>query len=384
MKQITVINILDYNPNKLGGTEEYTIRLSQRLKEKGWKSILVYSEMPPENLYRLFEESGAELVVLNRQRLGNLRYHWELFKLIRKDRPDIVHTIHFPFYNLIPLIIRLAGSKNIFISEWTTESLKRQALIKKCLNILRNRLYNILIARVIAISRCVLKNRIAYSVGIDSKKMVLIYGSINLERFLPKRDPSLKKELNIPEENYVITAISHLVEIKGMDYLLYATPEILMAIPNVTFLIVGYGKEKERLMRLTEELNIKDRVIFTGTRSDTERILNITDIFVMPSICEEAFGFVGVEAMACGVPVVASCIGGIPEVVENETTGILVPPRDAPAITQACIKLLKDQNLREKMGEAGRKRAEELFDLNQMVNKIIDLYERSLECYKGE
>ena len=70
MKQITVINILDYNPNKLGGTEEYTIRLSQRLKEKGWKSILVYSEMPPENLYRLFEESGAELVVLNHQRLG--------------------------------------------------------------------------------------------------------------------------------------------------------------------------------------------------------------------------------------------------------------------------------------------------------------------------
>ena len=174
--------------------------------------------------------------------------------------------------------------------------------------------------------------------------------------------------------------VSRLANWKGHKYFLEAAALVKRIAPDAKFLITGgpmyYNKNyKRELIKYAEGLGLNHNVIFSGIRKDIPEIMSTLDIFVLPSI-NEPFGRAILEAMACGKPVIATNGGGIPEIVKNDETGVLVPLKDADKLAQAIIVLLEDKERAKKMGLAGRKRVERYFSLEKMVEKIETLYDQ--------
>ena len=166
----------------------------------------------------------------------------------------------------------------------------------------------------------------------------------------------------------------------GIDYLLRAFKLLFERNPQLilSLLVVGGGSQQEQLQRLASRLNIQEKVTFTGyvPHREIARCHNMIDVSVFTSI--ESFGVAAVEASACGNPVVASNVGGLPEVVEHGVTGFIVPPHDPPQIADAIEKLVRDGSLRACMGSAGRRRVQRLFDWDNNVSQMIGIYESTL------
>jgi glycosyltransferase involved in cell wall biosynthesis len=189
-----------------------------------------------------------------------------------------------------------------------------------------------------------------------------------------KRTSGLRKELDIPTDHSVICTITHMEEHKGIKYLLESASLLLQSRNDVSFLIVGEGSLKEDLRKLCVVLKIKKNVTFAGERSDIPEILSLTDIFVLPSL-REGLPLTILEAMACGKPVIATNVGGVPEVVKDGVSGTLVPPGDPEAIHGAMIELLGDTEKMNKIGSEGKRICNENFNSRIMVEKIEDLYD---------
>jgi len=210
------------------------------------------------------------------------------------------------------------------------------------------------------------------------EKVVVIYNGIDLERFNPTiNGKRIREEFLLSPETPLIGIVGRLDWYKGHQYFLQATKKVTEAIPDARFLIVGDGGYRKRLENLTKELGLDKKVIFTGNRKDIPQILASLDLFVLSSV-SEGFGRSVAEAMACGKPVVATKVGGLLEVIEDGVTGSLAPSKNPKALAKAIITLLQDKEKTQKMGMAGRKRAEELFSIEKNVKKTEELYEKIL------
>ncbi len=231
---------------------------------------------------------------------------------------------------------------------------------------------------VICISRAV-----AETLPADDPPRTIIYNGTSLERFCP-RQPSaaLREELGIPTGGRVLTIVSRLTPWKGHVVLLRAMRQVLARHSDTTLLIVGeaafwnadYVGELEDL---AGELGVREATRFTGYRQDIPDLLALTDVFVLPST-DEPFGRVIVEAMAMELPVVATATGGVPEIVKQGETGLLVPPEEPTVLAEAIIRLLEDGELRREMGTRGRERVLAHFDARRTVRQVQELYERLL------
>jgi glycosyltransferase involved in cell wall biosynthesis len=176
----------------------------------------------------------------------------------------------------------------------------------------------------------------------------------------------------------IVGVAGRLVAIKGFVYVLRALPSLVERFPDVQLEIAGEGPEEERLRRAAADLGIAVHVRFLGWQTDLAACLRRWDVFAQPSL-EEGFGIAVVEAMAAGLPVVASNVGGLVEIVENGETGWLVPPRSPADLTARLAALLADPQQRQAMGDAGRERARARFSVARMVGDITTLYDRLLE-----
>ncbi len=211
-------------------------------------------------------------------------------------------------------------------------------------------------------------------------RVQLVYDGVDLERFRHyETGQFVRDELGIGKDRLVVGMISRLDPLKGQDTLIRAIAALQKDFPNLTLLLTGEGSVRDRwycehLEGLAKELCPPGTVIFTGIRDDIDRIMNAVDVAALPSR-DEGFGLMLVEAMASGKPVVASAVGGIPEVIEDGVTGLLVPPEDSLALAKALKTLLSNQNLRITMGRAGKKRAERLFNLKTQVESIQNIYQ---------
>jgi glycosyltransferase involved in cell wall biosynthesis len=213
----------------------------------------------------------------------------------------------------------------------------------------------------------------------NQSKIVTIYNGLDLKTFDEKKDVAkIKKGLSIKNEDIVIGTIAKLQPKKGIHILLDAAAPIIKKFPSIKFLIVGDDADTEgaylkKLKSLAQQLNITEHIIFSGYRDDIPQIMEIIDIFTFPSF-SESFGRSLLEAMAASKPIIASNVGGIPEVVVDGETGMLVPPGNSTGLTAAISYLLEDKNLRKEMGLKGRKRVEKLFTMEKNVQAIETLY----------
>jgi len=216
-------------------------------------------------------------------------------------------------------------------------------------------------------------------------KISIIHSGIDLHRFrkVAKQSSRKKKELSIPPDTLVIGYVGWLIPIKGVTYLINAMTRVVEQHPESILVLVGKGDDKgEEEIKLKEQVKragLVDKVLFLGWRPDVEEIMGCFDIFVLPSL-NEGMGRVLVEAMAAGLPIVASRVGGIPDLVKDGHNGLLVPPADAIALEKAISSLIEDKEKRKKMGQVGTKMCRE-YSSEAMVEQVDDLYRELLEKF---
>jgi glycosyltransferase involved in cell wall biosynthesis len=200
------------------------------------------------------------------------------------------------------------------------------------------------------------------------KEIHVIPFGIDTELFSP-----LPKKTGQP---FTIGMTKSLKPIYGIDYLIKALPQLIAKIPDLRVLLIGEGEQKQHLKELAKELSVENIVHFEGSvpHKSIPRYLSMMDIFVMPSL-SESFGVSALEAQAMKVPVVATNIGGIPEVVKDGISGLLVKPKDSKELASAIIKLLGNDALRKYMGENGRKFVIEKYEWERNAEEMEELYE---------
>jgi glycosyltransferase involved in cell wall biosynthesis len=210
-------------------------------------------------------------------------------------------------------------------------------------------------------------------------KIVKIYSGIDLDQFRPVTEDEnirIRKKWNIGHDDAVIGIVSKLWEGKGHEVLIQAFKEIKKEIKGARLVIVGEGPLEGRLHDLADKLGLTESVLFTGFQMDVSEIIASFDIAVLPSFFE-GMGRVLLEAMAMEKPVVASRVGGIPDLVKDNINGFLTTPGDKEGLTDALKKLLNDKRLAIKMGKEGRKRVTDRFSADVMVRSINNIY---IEC----
>jgi len=202
----------------------------------------------------------------------------------------------------------------------------------------------------------------------------VIRNGVDVERFAPRPpDEALRSSLGLPSRAPLVVAVSRLNPMKGIDDLLKAAALLEGRFDEARFVIVGDGASRRDLEEQARLLGLAGRVLFTGTRLDVAAILSQAAISVAPSL-SEGLSNVVLESMAAGVPVVATRVGGTPELLEDGVTGLLVPPCDAPALAVAIGRLLEDEPLARRLGEAARARAVDRFSMQHMVRQTEELY----------
>lgn len=290
---------------------------------------------------------------------------WRLYGEIRRVRPVILHT-HLFHANLPGRILgKLAGVPIIICTE---HSMALESRLRYRLNRLTIRLVD----RVIAVSANV-RDFCISGIGLPAEKVTLIYNGIEMPAVPGVSCRTARAALGLSPDGTVLGVVSRLDPAKGVDILIRALP----ALENVTLTIIGDGAERAALETLAEELGVAGRICWAGYRPDVYSLLPAFDVFVQPSRFEGLPTTV-MEAMAAGLPVVATAVGGTPEVVEDGKTGLLVPPADPIALAQAITRLLEDTDLRSALGRAGYERVVKLFSVEQMVRQTEALYEELL------
>ena len=219
-----------------------------------------------------------------------------------------------------------------------------------------------------------------YHLGISHaapEKVSTIYNGIDLTHYRhidrQKVRVEVRNELDIPVEANVLATVAVLRDLKGIQFMIRAMPKILASYPDAYYLIAGDGTYRDTLVAEVAELGVENRVIFTGMRKDVPRILSASDVFVLPTLTE-ALPTVLAEAMAAHLPIVASAVGGIPEMINDYDNGRLVSPGNVQQLTDVVIELLSDGGSRQKMGEAGWEVVNRKFNISEQVRRLSDLY----------
>jgi len=220
--------------------------------------------------------------------------------------------------------------------------------------------------------------------GASPDQVSTIYNGIDLSGFLSLdydfERTNIRAELGIPSDANLLTTVAVLRPQKGIQYMIRALPAILASIPNTYYLVVGDGAHRKTLVEEANKANVSNRVIFTGMRKDVDRLLAASDIFVLPTLTE-ALPTVLAEAMAAKLPIVASRVGGIPEMVTDGQNGCLVEAENLDGLTTACIHLLNDPEKRIAMGMEGWNIVNQTFNIERQVDKLEELYIEQLSAY---
>jgi glycosyltransferase involved in cell wall biosynthesis len=338
------------------GGELQVLLLMDGLKKRGHENFLVASNALLVKKAKPITES---ILTINPKRILDFVNIFKISRFIESSKADILH-LHTAHSHLVGGIAGKIKHKPVIVTRRVDFPIKSRFK------------YNRLADKVIAISKAV--ENILLEGGVEKNKIVLIPSGIDTAKFdNHKGGEYLFREFNIPDKKLMIGTVAHLTDHKGHTYLLDAIPKVLKEFPHSFFLFVGDGELKNYLRTKSRILGIRDKVFLTGFREDIPEILSILDMFVLPSHLEGLCTSL-MDAMYMQVPVVATTAGGIPEVVENGKTGLLVPPKDPNALAGAIIKLLKDEDKRKTFAAEGRKRVLQKFTASEMVEKVEKVY----------
>ncbi|MBN1914052.1 MAG: glycosyltransferase family 4 protein [Candidatus Omnitrophica bacterium] len=364
------MNIL-YLTNHLdiGGITSYILTLTEGLTSRGHH---IYVASSAGGLREQLQKKKAgyfyiPIRVKNELHPQILLSFFKLLPKVKEKDIDIIHANSRVTQVLASLLSRATGRPYIFTCHGFFKK-KISRIISPCWG-----------RRVIAVSEEV-KAHLKEDFRAKEEIIRVINNGIDINKFKvtsPNYKAQIKKEMGLSYAP-LIGIVARLSDVKGHVYLIRAMPEIIKSIPAAQLLIAGDGKMKKELVELAQNLGIMDKVFFIPAGKDTERLLSALDVFVLPSL-KEGLGLSLMEAMACGLAVVGSDVGGIRSLIKTDETGILVGPKDTHAIASAVIGLLKDVQKREKLGDNARSFIRNHFPQEGMVLETERIY---LECLK--
>jgi glycosyltransferase involved in cell wall biosynthesis len=232
-----------------------------------------------------------------------------------------------------------------------------------------------LFSRIVTVSEAV--HQQVLRTGYPAGRVLTLHDAVDVTTFSPDRlqlGARVRQELGCTTDHLLLVcAVGRLSPEKGHSFLLAAFRKVVTAVPEARLVLVGEGPLRSRLQAQATGLGLSDRVIFAGYRDDVEAVIAASDLLVMPSL-REGFGDPIIEAMALGKPVIASRVGGMVEAVHDGETGLLVPPGDPDALTQAIVNLSRDHQARERMGLWGRQVALREFGVERLADGLAKLY----------
>lgn len=371
----------------IGGTEKILYELVTRIDRTkfnplvcGLKSYGHYAEK--------IENKGIPVIVFNVANgislLKNFQAIFNLYKIMRKEKIDLVHTFLFRANFIGRIAARLVGVPIVISSIRVMEEKKKYHLFLE-------RITSFLSDKFIVNSEA-LKNFVSEKMKITPEKIEIVYNGIDFMN-LPKINSIIKKnELGYNKNEILIGTVGRLHKQKGIEYFIEAIKIITQLpitppssalgglrragnyqLPN--FLIIGDGPERKNLESLICNLELNDKVKLLGWRTDVLEIISVLDIFVLSSLWEGTPNVV-LEALAYNKPVVATRVGGVPEIIEEGVTGLLVEPANAQALADAILWVLENPEKARKMAEKGKEKVEKFFPIHKMVKETEEVYEK--------
>jgi glycosyltransferase involved in cell wall biosynthesis len=350
-----------------GGAERVVVSLAKGLSRKKYEIAVCCFKGG------VFEEElqacGIPVFKMNKRGLFDLSILFKLLKIIKKEKFDIVHTHSFSA-NLWGRVAAFLSRVPIVISTEHTLATAKTKMQRHIDNILAR-----ITTKIIAVSKTV-RNSLLEEENIPADNILAIYNGIDFTPSSIKNEAiqNKKKELGVGLNNKVVVTIGRLEPPKGYEYLLESARTVTDAFPSTRFLIVGGGYLRPALENLAGRLNICDKVILAGPRTDIADILSFSDVAVLPSV-REGFSITLLEYMACGKPIVATDVGGNTEAVINGISGIIVPSKDPAALAGGIMNILRDEKLAESLGRNARERFRRKFTIQKMILETENLYE---------
>lgn len=363
-RRVTVAHVVQNL--QTGGLERVVINLMRGVNRLDYRSILFILGEGGKLVDEL-EQDGLEFVALNKKPGMDYRLFGRMARHFKREVVDVVHA-----HNFSPLVYgavagRLSGASGVV---YTAHGVKTSGRRKQSL-FQRFRLVDKMVfvsddARSVAVERG----------GVAVRNILTIVNGVDLDRYSvsPAGDRETKRrEVGISPGAEVVGIVARLTPAKDHSNLFRAFKRVLSVTPGARLLVVGDGELRGELEAEVIELGVQGEVIFLGDRSDVPDLLGIMDVFVLSSYTE-GLAMTLLEAMAAGLPIVATRVGGNTEAVVDGQTGFIVPPRDERALAGAVLELLEDKERAREMGRMGRARAVEKFGTDTMVREYEKLY----------
>jgi len=355
------------------GAEAQTASLLFHLKndDRYQLSAIIY------NYGRLAEDlanCGIPTFILDEQTNGLPKLFLKTCKLLQHNKVDLLHTHRYKEnilgafaakLNKIPFLVRTVHG--------LPEPFTGYKRFKANFHIIIDSLVaKSLFDKTIAVSE---EMRTELCKKLPPEQIVTIHNAVDIEKCKTQFDKlSMKRNLGIDDHSPVIGSVGRLVPIKGYKYFLKAAKLILKERSEVRFLLVGDGILKKELQKMANDLQVLQNFSFLGIRNDVLDIMNTMDIFLLPSL-HEGISTALLEALALGLPVVATKVGGTPEVLEHGVSGFLVKPKDEKALAEHCLELLRNPSLMEKMSLEARKIVSLKFSAEKQAESVSQLYQ---------
>jgi len=352
----------------------------------GQTALLLLAENLDRNLFEVFvcsdgegplaeavRRSGISFVSAPLNKKLNFRSRREIASLLRELKIDILHT-HGGVAGLHGRIAaRLAGTPAIVHTLHGIHYLHYRNPLLRRLYVLLERRYSRFTDRLVLVCQSDLRRARRYKLAPEGKMTVILNG-LDVRPMAKAADLARRRsELGWTPGRPVVGTIARLHRQKGISHLLQASRRILKAVPETRIVVVGDGPQSDRMRRDALRLGLGERCLFLGAREDATALLALFDIFVLPSLWE-GLPFVLVEAASLGKPIVATAVDGVPEILEEGQTGLLVPPGDSEALANAVIRLLRDKDEAGRLAEKARSLVPPRFPLRRMVERTQNLY----------
>lgn len=363
MRLLLVVDSLN-----VGGAERHVVSLASALVQRGHRVTLACSVEGA--LAPLAEQAGVLVRPLLRhlvKRRFSPTFVGKLARFLRQSQFDLVHA-HM-YASVLASASALLGTGIPLVITEHSQANWRSRYARLCSQWSYQRA-----THIIAVSKEI-RRRLSEQDGVPHERISVI---MNTPSPMPERHMRTRPDLPVSlEDGPLVGVVARLQAEKGVEYFLEAAAIILQYVPHVHFLVIGDGPLRRELQEHADLLGVRERVHFLGFRMDAQALIGLLDVLVVPSL-SEGTPLVTLEAMAAGVPVVASAVGGIPEQIRHHCEGLLVPSRDAATLADAVLQLLQDPLWAQKLGEAGRQRSLSHFSFAKMVEETEAVYHAAL------
>jgi glycosyltransferase involved in cell wall biosynthesis len=347
----------------IGGAERHVTTLMSHLDRELFDPMVICLGRQGE-LFASLAASDVPAVALGRSRRQAFVCLIDLVRKLRAASPDVVLVRGYSAEVLGRVAAVLAGVPRVIVWVHNCGDLQLRGVLRRICDIALNPVTDAYFG--------VARAQVSYLVrelGYPPRKVRIIHNGVDPSLFVGAVDGDLKKQLGLHEHELVVGILAALRPEKDHETFLTAASLVSERNSRARFMIVGEGPRKAALEALTEELGIRDRVIFTGARNDVAAVLAVMDVFVLSSFTIECFPMALLEAMASSRPAVCTAVGGVPELLHDGVTGYLVPPRDPIALAERLSSLLDSGQQRRQFGAAARARVEAEFTLERSVQE---------------